>query len=1035
MLSRPACSLALVIAVSLPVAARAEPDTFGTGNGQDGVLVVANGTKVAPNSVSPLALPAFKGDTGVALTATSGYHAGGLVMFIQALAPLTGSSPQLGDQRTINIDAETSGQWEFARISSVAADTSTGALTLALTAPLLYPYAVLEGRLAYAISVPEYAAVTVATGATLSGTGIVAMLVQGRVVLDGLVDVHGVGTRGGTMAAKGPDEVGCTVLDGMGGARGPSLLKGLATIGEGNAANAGGGGNCRSAGGGGGGHGGQGGNGGHSVLSDGDRDVGGRGGAPVTYAIPGRLLTGAGGGAGAGPVPQAEGGAGGGVVFVRALAVLGCGAIDASGEAGGHLMTAGKGEGLGTGGGGAGGLVYLEAAEPVLLARVSARGGDGGTTDFEGGAGGGGGGGRVKINAPSARIGSLDVGAGAPGLATVASGHGTRGAQPADGTQAPFAGTKELPTTVATEPNACFWCLPPEVVNPPAYSVSPKCPATASLCERATQQCVTCRDNSACPAGTPLCSAGACVECTLSDKSRCSANRPMCLAGLCGCSGDSDCSGNAPVCDTSNGAGRCVECKSTDDCTKRGVGGACDKTGMCTCALDDDSTCGDATSARVCGSCAVETSPFGDQVGVCRCTDGCRDDGKPNACGGSLHCGNVRVVAACAKPAAQKEEKAPVKEAPPPATDQVPPKAGVAPEAPCPTRPVGACLECTLDAHCPAAKPFCSDNACVPCLQDRDCSGTTPSCSLRTHACVACGTTSCKGDSCEVAACPDGAPVCLKEGARAGACVVCSSLDERRCAAPSPVCDDATHSCVPCIADKDCGHGPEAMCDPRSKTCVGCVAASDCRKLFPWCDPQTLLCEQCKGDGAPSCPDPKLPACHAFGACVECTETNTTACTADKPVCDFRTDSCVQCLSREDCGGVTPVCDTRSRTCRACAEDGAPECPEFERSICAKAGEVAGSCVACTKARATACQASGTTCDEQTGACRCLKDADCTSAAASSCDVPTGRCFAKHVISRSGGGLATEGGCAAAPAGWLALAIGGVVMRRRRARG
>lgn len=129
--------------------------------------------------------------------------------------------------------------------------------------------------------------------------------------------------------------------------------------------------------------------------SDLRREVGGRGGRPLTN-VPHRLLyLGGGGGAGEGvSINSSRGGAGGGAVLVFARDVTGPGNVIANGAGGQNGAT-----NEGAGGGGAGGTVVLAASRTFSGISVQANGGNGGGNVANGansqGPGGGGGGGYI----------------------------------------------------------------------------------------------------------------------------------------------------------------------------------------------------------------------------------------------------------------------------------------------------------------------------------------------------------------------------------------------------------------------------------------------------------------------------------------------------------------------------------------------------------------------------------------------------------------------------------------------------------------
>jgi hypothetical protein len=241
--------------------------------------------------------------------------------------------------------------------------------------------------------------------------------------------------------------VGCTGLDEpapRGATKGEGVANerfGASATGRGNVGNGGGGGVCLMAGGGGGGHGGAGGLGGRS--NDGSREVGGMGGASVSYEPLSYLLFGGGGGSGhvgggfGSVLPNLNGnglpgingqghdehgngngyghckaiglghsgdehcadylggeGQGGGTIFVRGESLSGRGFIAAVGNPGSTGLNAGGG------GGGAGGSIHARFSGPVACGGLLVSGGAGGDSDLRAsrsGPGGGGGGGRIYL--------------------------------------------------------------------------------------------------------------------------------------------------------------------------------------------------------------------------------------------------------------------------------------------------------------------------------------------------------------------------------------------------------------------------------------------------------------------------------------------------------------------------------------------------------------------------------------------------------------------------------------------------------------
>ncbi|WP_044190971.1 adventurous gliding motility protein AgmC [Hyalangium minutum] len=377
--------------------AGAEPDTFGLGTGRRGLLrVTAQDTVV--NRYAQLTASAPAGTQVLTLSDASAFSAGDLVLLHQStdLTP----APASGDPSQIRLDAANPvGQFEYGRVEAV----SPGVLRL--TAPLTNGF---PARVTQVVSVPEYTDVQVLANGSLRAApwdgsvgGILALLATGTLSNNGLVSVDGAGFRGGVYLNHA-DRDGCAGLDepsASGGSyKGEGLVAGRygTASGRGNVANGGGGGNCHNSGGGGGGHAGMGGTGARS--SDGDRDVGGLGGAAVVYLPYERLVFGGGGGAGEGNNNLGtSGGAGGGLMLLRAGAVVGTGRFSAKGAS--VPPTSGTGDD-GAGGGGAGGAISLRSAAGLACGAADASGGAGGDTvhpAYPIGPGGGGAGGVVFL--------------------------------------------------------------------------------------------------------------------------------------------------------------------------------------------------------------------------------------------------------------------------------------------------------------------------------------------------------------------------------------------------------------------------------------------------------------------------------------------------------------------------------------------------------------------------------------------------------------------------------------------------------------
>ncbi|MEM7434294.1 MAG: cell envelope biogenesis protein OmpA, partial [Myxococcota bacterium] len=259
-------ALGAVLGATAPAAA--SEDYFGLGDGHHGTKVVS-GVEVV-NTYSRLANDVLAGDDTIAVADGSRFATGDLVLVWQVNGqPL----PTSGDQTEIDLSSGPVGQFEFARVEGVAANTLT------LADPMVNAFAQAHSQ---AIFVPEYTDVTVGVAdeiqaadwdPSLGEGGIAAFLATGTVTVDGLVTANGAGFVGGTDRGNSGAN-GCTGLDEpspTGAEKGESIV-GLDFVGggppggtgRGNRANGGGGGVCHNSGGGGGGHGGLGGLGGRT---------------------------------------------------------------------------------------------------------------------------------------------------------------------------------------------------------------------------------------------------------------------------------------------------------------------------------------------------------------------------------------------------------------------------------------------------------------------------------------------------------------------------------------------------------------------------------------------------------------------------------------------------------------------------------------------------------------------------------------------------------------------------------------------------
>ena len=477
-------ALVVVSAGVIATPAAAEADNFGLGTGRNGALTAAVG---AGSAIFSSCAPVTGLDGGSQLlfasgsiqTGQFGFTDGGLVLISRS----TGLSftPDSGDQNTLDLNGNLVGTYELARVASV----TNGALTL--TAPLVNTVAFASNT--QVVPVPEFTTVTMGNNSSFTAPGwngqcggITALLASGAITLNGnsSINANGNGFRGGVLV-NAPGQSGCTQFDGTSGNDTENASKGeglvparysATAIGRGNVSTGGGGGNCHNAGGGGGSHGGRGGVGGHSW--DGDRDVGGLGGAPITYSMLSQLLFGGGGGAGHENNSVGSGGsAGGGIVMLRASALSGSGFIRSNGAAG----AAAPGND-GAGGGGAGGAVSVRITGNAACGGIEAVGGNGGNSGSGShGPGGGGSGGRILFQAGSTTGGcTLSVLSGVGGLENSGSGGATNyGAGPSSSGDATTLGNVVTVPGPLTPPLVAFTAPANGTQvnsNPPAFSGS-----------------------------------------------------------------------------------------------------------------------------------------------------------------------------------------------------------------------------------------------------------------------------------------------------------------------------------------------------------------------------------------------------------------------------------------------------------------------------------------------------------------------------------------------------------------------------------
>jgi len=352
------------------------------GNGSDGALTIsADTTDSTPNTNCS----GSSGTTALTASSGTGFSAGDLVLIHQS-------------DNTGNV-----GNWELNKISSVGGGTNW---TMAYNLQLTY------GTHAQVYKLKQYNQVTIDTTKTytaidfdVTGTrgGILAILCNGKVTINGTMNAQGKGYRGAASVRNADGKQG----------EGYNADGGTTSI---NANTVGGGGGW--AGDNHGGFGGGGGaGGGHATVGSGGGSGGtaGSGGNASTAGIDNAALSiahfGGGGGSGGEQYDQGQagsGGDGGGGIIVIAPIIELVGTINANGNNGGN-STFGISDG-GGGGGGAGGFVLLKGAYvDVGTNLITVAGGSGGTHTGSGGDGGSGAVGRIHVDYGSVLKGSATV--------------------------------------------------------------------------------------------------------------------------------------------------------------------------------------------------------------------------------------------------------------------------------------------------------------------------------------------------------------------------------------------------------------------------------------------------------------------------------------------------------------------------------------------------------------------------------------------------------------------------------------------------
>lgn len=399
--------------------------------GKDGDFIVT-----APNTVvnlyASLAVNATAGSSMIAVTYPGGPHgltagalsSGDLLLIIQMSGATINTSDSASYGQVISLN--NAGRYEYVTVNKVEGSMIT------VNPPcggLLFDYTA-NGRV-QVIRVPQYSSLTINSGASITAPpwngvfgGLVAMHVQNSAVINGTIDVSGLGFRGGALSGAGggrlrtdyvtqQQDFGAEKGEGIAGYQAIYDLLG-GRYARGAAANAGGGATSHNSGGGGGA------NGDNGILWTGQGNMDGNAiGAdawkldPSYIAAGNKLTVSSGGGRGGysyadsnanalvhGPGNQEWGGD-----FHREVGGLGGRPLaqDPTGRLffGGGGGAGGQNNISGGGGGSAGGLIFILADSVSGSGLLKADGNPGENTRFENrdGAGGGGAGGTIVVAA------------------------------------------------------------------------------------------------------------------------------------------------------------------------------------------------------------------------------------------------------------------------------------------------------------------------------------------------------------------------------------------------------------------------------------------------------------------------------------------------------------------------------------------------------------------------------------------------------------------------------------------------------------
>ena len=257
-------TLTTALAVAL-LGAMANADARSVG--KDGARTVTAANTVL-NTYTTLSAPASAGATTLTLASTAGITGGDVLLVYQAQGASISGTNSSAFGAVTNLGS--AGRYEFVSVGTVSGNTVTLGVGCDTT-PLQFAYA--SG--AQVVRVPQYTSLQVNAGASVvasawngSTGGVVAVIVDGTLTVNGSVNTNGQGFRGGavdnTSGASGADITTFVSTDAANGAEKGEGIAGYQAgydtaggrYGRGAPANGGGGGNSHNAGGGGGANGG-----------------------------------------------------------------------------------------------------------------------------------------------------------------------------------------------------------------------------------------------------------------------------------------------------------------------------------------------------------------------------------------------------------------------------------------------------------------------------------------------------------------------------------------------------------------------------------------------------------------------------------------------------------------------------------------------------------------------------------------------------------------------------------------------------------